>query len=239
MRNGGTAKTNTAQHLALGLSRANFKVLLIDLDSQLNLTDNVNADKEHKNIYDVLSKQCSIADATQHLKELDFIASSENLASFQISDFAKVYLKPYLDSVSNLYDFAIIDTSPSLDVLTLSSLKSCDKIVLPVQTDKKSISGIIQVANELKRMQVETSKILGILLTRVKANQNGTKLVKSYLDNVANMFNTRVFKTEIRETAQIRDAELNGVSIYDYAPNSNGSIDYFNFVKEFLERVNK
>ncbi len=239
IRNGGTAKTNTAQHLAIGLRDLNKKVLLIDLDTQLNLTDNVNANKDHANIYDVLQGNCTIKNAIQHLKDVDIITASNNLSVFQLNDAKKVYLRPVLEQLKNDYDFIIIDTSPSIDVLTLSALKSCDKVLIPIQTDKKSISGIMQIANELRALNIDTSVICGILLTRVKRNQNGTKLVISYLENLASMLNTTLFKSNIRECAQVRDAELNGSSVFEYAPKSNASLDYREFVKEFLERVEK
>ncbi len=237
IRNGGTAKTNTAQHLAIGLKKEhNKKVLLIDLDTQTNLTDNVNANKEHKSIYDVLENECSVRDAIQHLSEIDIICASDQLSSYQLRDAKKVYLRPILEKLTD-YDYIIIDTSPSVDVMTLSAIKSADNILIPIQTDKKSISGIMQIANELKALNMDTSIICGILMTRVKRNQNGTKLVKTYLENLAQMLNTKLFETDIRECAQVRDAELNGLSVYEYAPKSNASMDYKAFVKEFLERV--
>lgn len=235
MRCGGTSKTTTTQLLGIGLARKGFKVLLIDLDSQGNLSDNLDYNKSNPTIYDLLQGQTKVQDAIQHLKDIDLISYSSDLAFISMDQQKSASLKKNLDAIKKDYDFILIDTPPSLNAITLDAIMNSDELILPIQCDKKSIKAIMQINEELKAINNPNIKIGGILLARTKINLNGTKLVRSLLDDIATMCNTKVYKTIIRECTKIRDSDSQGLCVYDYAPKSNATTDYLAFTDEFIE----
>ena len=238
---GGVGKSTTAFTLASGLKNKGYKTLCIDMDAQGNLSYTANANDDLLTIYDLLAEDADINQAIQHTKNFDLIASSKALSGADgfITDIGKEYkLKEILESVKNDYDYIIIDTPPALGILTVNALTACDSVIIPAQADIYSLQGIEQLSKTIqpiKKYCNDKLKIDGILLTRYSPRAILSREVAEIANDLAQNLNTKVFKSTIREAIAVKESQINKQSLFDYAPNSNVTNDYLNFVNELLK----
>lgn len=238
---GGVGKSTTAFTLASGLKNKGYKTLCIDMDAQGNLSYTANANDDLLTIYDLLAEDADINQAIQHTKNFDLIASSKALSGADgfITDIGKEYkLKEILESVKNNYDYIIIDTPPALGILTVNALTACDSVIIPAQADIYSLQGIEQLSKTIqpiKKYCNDKLKIDGILLTRYSPRAILSREVAEIANDLAQNLNTKVFKSTIREAIAVKESQINKQSLFDYAPNSNVTNDYLNFVNELLK----
>lgn len=238
---GGVGKSTTAFTLASGLKNKGYKTLCIDMDAQGNLSYTANANDDLLTIYDLLAEDADINQAIQHTKNFDLIASSKALSGADgfITDIGKEYkLKEILESVKNNYDYIIIDTPPALGILTVNALTACDSVIIPAQADIYSLQGIEQLSKTIqpiKKYCNDKLKIDGILLTRYSPRAILSREVAEIANDLAQNLNTKVFKSTIREAIAVKESQINKQSLFDYAPNSNVTNDYLNFINELLK----
>lgn len=238
---GGVGKSTTAFTLASGLKNKGYKTLCIDMDAQGNLSYTANANDDLLTIYDLLAEDADINQAIQHTKNFDLIASSKALSGADgfITDIGKEYkLKEILESVKNDYDYIIIDTPPALGILTVNALTACDSVIIPAQADIYSLQGIEQLSKTIqpiKKYCNDKLKIDGILLTRYSPRAILSREVAEIANDLAQNLNTKVFKSTIREAIAVKESQINKQSLFDYAPNSNVTNDYLNFINELLK----
>jgi chromosome partitioning protein len=238
-RKGGAGKTTTSQSFGLGLKQKGFRVLFIDMDGQGNLSTAMEADKSQPTIFDVLMKRNSLKEAIQTTQQGDIVASSNSLAfaDVQITETGKEYrLKEAIENMTE-YDYIILDTPPTVGILTINALSVADGTVVPIQPDAFSLEGLDQISEVIDVVKKYCNlqlKIKGILLTRYNGRTILGRAVAEILIKKAAELHTKLYKTVIRECIAIREAQLKKKSIYEYEPNSNGSIDYKNFVDEYL-----
>lgn len=238
---GGVGKSTTAFTLASGLKNKGYKTLCIDMDAQGNLSYTADANDDLLTIYDLLAEDADINQAIQHNKNFDLIASSKALSGADgfITDIGKEYkLKEILESVKNNYDYIIIDTPPALGILTVNALTACDSVIIPAQADIYSLQGIEQLSKTIqpiKKYCNDKLKIDGILLTRYSPRAILSREVAEIANDLAQNLNTKVFKSTIREAIAVKESQINKQSLFDYAPNSNVTNDYLNFVNELLK----
>lgn len=238
---GGVGKSTTAQAVAFGLAQRGNKVLLIDLDSQCNLTYSVGASMTGPSILGVLTGELKTQDAIQHLEQLDVIGASKFLSNADntITETGKEYkLKEALEHIKNEYDFIVIDTPPSIGVLTINALTVADSIIIPCQADVYSLSGINQLADNLttiKKYCNPTLQVEGILLTRYNDRTILSKDIKADFEEMAKQLNSKVFKQTIREGIVIKEAQAYNKDIFSYNAKANAVKDYNNFIEELLK----
>lgn len=238
---GGVGKSTTAFTLASGIKNKGYKTLCIDMDAQGNLSYTANANDDLLTIYDLLAEDANINQAIQHTKNFDLIASSKALSGADgfITDIGKEYkLKEILESVKNNYDYIIIDTPPALGILTVNALTACDSVIIPAQADIYSLQGIEQLSKTIqpiKKYCNDKLKIDGILLTRYSPRAILSREVAEIANDLAQNLNTKVFKSTIREAIAVKESQINKQSLFDYAPNSNVTNDYLNFINELLK----
>lgn len=250
---GGVGKSTTAQTLSIGLAQKGKKVLLIDLDPQCNTSNTFKVNQMQNNIYNVLKNECNISDAIYTNKVIDLISSSLNLSNleneFNINQeyqFIKhKMLKMQLDKIKNDYDYIIIDTAPNLSLMTTNAIYSSDYVLIPMLADIYSIQGLNIINNQIKAIKEGTDNkqisICGILLTHYKSQTIVNQSLKDALNDIASQINTKVYKSVIRDSVIFSDSQAsNNVCLIKY-PNHNASIDYINFIDEFLKdmEVNK
>ena len=238
---GGVGKSTTSQTLAAGLSLKGFRVLLIDMDSQGNLSYSAGADKQGVTILEVLKQEQNAMAAVQHLKSFDIIPASISLAGadMQLTEMGKEYrLREALEPIKENYDYVVIDTPPALGILTVNALTASDSVVIPAQADIYSVDAIGQLYNTIKAVKQYTNKnlsIKGILLTRFSDRTVLSRDLATMIDNTAATLGTKLYKATIREAIGIKEAQANRVDIFEYAPKSNVAADYMSFLEEFLE----
>lgn len=238
---GGVSKTTTALALGAGLTLRGYKVLLVDLDAQGNLSYSMGAEEANFTTIDVLSKKVKAADVIQHLEQGDLLPTSPELsfADKLLGDTGKEYrLKEALDPIKENYDYIIIDTPPALGVLTVNALTACTGVIIPAQADVFSLQGISQLyatIDAVKKYTNPSLKVMGLLLTRFSNRAVLSKNIAEVMEQTAHELDTKLFTATIREGIAIKEAQISRQSIFEYAPKSNPAQDYNDFIDELLK----
>lgn len=244
IQKGGQGKTTSAAALGAGLALRGNKVLFVDLDAQGNLSYALGADATGltgRSALEVLQGVTSAADAIQHTPQGDIIASSPALAGADttISATGKEYrLAEALEPIAGNYDYIILDTPPSLGILTINALTAAAEAVIPAQADMFSLQGIGQLWQTIQAIRKYCNpglKIAGILLTRYNGRAVISREVKEMLSQTAAQMKTKVYSSRIRECTALKEAVAVKKDIYSYAPRSNAAMDYNAFIDELLE----
>ena len=234
---GGTGKSTTALALGAGLRKKGYKVLYVDLDPQGNLTYALGATKSTgvtsfdllKGVFDVANVQNDVIISTPDL------VKAEQLLN-RIGKEHK--LREGLKCIKSRYDYIIIDTPPSMGILTTNALTASNSLIVPAQADIFSLQGITQIKETVEAVRAYLNKDLtvkGILLTRFNGRAIISKELAEVLQAEATKLGTRLFRTKIRECTALKEAQAQHTDIFTYAPNSNGANDYFSFTKEVIK----
>jgi chromosome partitioning protein len=243
---GGVGKTTTAQALAAGLTRKGLRVLSIDLDGQGNLTLLSGHDKAtiSAGTSDILKGKATTLDQLAiPTPQGDLIPATADLAAMErelANQPAADRTRKWIKVNGSGYDFILIDTPPALGILAINALVAADYVVIPTQADIFGLQGIGQLYQTIETVRQAgqpSLEIMGILATRYNARTNLTKQITTMLEDTAAQIGTRVFETKIRECTAIKEAQAVGENIFDYAPRSNGAMDYGQFTDEFLKEV--
>ena len=233
---GGTGKTTTTANLGKALAMQKKKVLIIDIDSQSNLSQHVGVEEPEITVYEALCKndELPIIDLGENLHivpaNLDLAGADDELRN-NVNGYFK--LKTALGKVQDQYDYVLIDCPPSLDILTINALIASYEVIVPTQSQYFSIKGlqtIFELIEELKQNLNPGLKIKGILLTQV----NNTVINKTIQETVQEGYGDMVFKTFIRQNIALTEASFNNQTIFDYNEKSQGAEDYLNLSKEIL-----
>jgi len=240
-RRGGVGKTVTAHAVGAGLARRGYKVLFVDLDSQCNLTFDVGGTTAPPTSMDVMSGTATAQEAIQHTQGGDIIPASPSLAvaDTAIEGTGKEYrLKEALEELAGSYDYIIVDTPPALGVLTVNALTASTSVIIPAQAEVHSIQGIGLLYETIRLVQKYTNpslKIKGILITRYRGRAILSQDMRESLEETARQMNTKVFKTPVRESIAIAEAQASQRDIYSYSPRSNATADYNAIVDEIVK----
>lgn len=239
---GGIGKTTTATTLA-GILSQKGKTLLIDADPQGNSTSTYQARIEDEaTLYDVMvdSDKLPLNEAIQHRENGDIVASDPLLTKAEKMLEGNVEgLYRLKDAVEELdgYDYIVIDTAPSLNVILYNCLIAADQVIIPVTADAYSMQGLQQLYNTIKAVQKRQNpslSIAGLLLVKYSGRSNLEKRVQTQLEELAESMDTKLFQTAIRECVKAKEAQDVKKLLVDYAPNCTTMQDYFSFADELL-----
>lgn len=237
---GGVGKTTTVLQFGIGLAQAGKKVLFIDMDSQCSLSYMMGGNVEGVTVLDVLLRQSSAEDAIQHVDESDLIAGNPNLSAIEqyLNQTGKEYrLREVLKPVREKYDIIVIDSPPTLGLLTVNILTAADSVIIPALSDIFSLQGIRQLYETIDAVHTYCNPSLsvdGILLIRHNPRLRHSRELRQRIEEEAAKMQTKVYRTSIREAVTIREAATAKMSIFKYAPKSKQAGDYQDFVNEFL-----
>lgn len=241
---GGVGKSTTVVNLAAALGGKGKKVLVIDIDAQGNTTTGLGVRKRTivNTIYEVLIGVCRAEDAVVRtaFKGVSLISSAQKLAGAEV-ELASVEnrlmrLKMQLLPIKNSFDYILIDTPPSLSLITLNALVSCDSVLIPIQCEFYSLEGLVQLTDTIKRIKDGYNPgmyIEGILFTMYMARYNLTVQV---VNEVKKYFAKEVYQTVIPRNVALSEAPSHGKPIMYYDHSSKGAEAYEAFCTEFLER---
>jgi len=239
---GGVGKTTTTLAIGAGFLLRGFKVLHIDLDPQCNLSHTLKAEKDKLSTMELIEGKAKAVDIIQKTWQGNIIPASPALAGADalITAVGKEYkLKEALNPIIENYDYILIDTPPALGVLTINALVACTGVIIPAQADTYSLQGISQLYDTISAVRQYCNNALeikGILLTRYTSRAILSRDIAEVMEQTAKQINTKVFKTAIRETITVKEAQANQQDIFSYAPKNNGALDYTALVDELLER---
>ena len=244
---GGVGKSTTAASLGIGLSRQGKKVLLIDADAQGNLTQMLGwaqPDDLSPTLADLMGKIITdqpIAPGEGilvHREGVHLLPANIELSAMEVTLVntmsRETVLKQYLASVSDQYDFALIDCMPSLGMLTINALTAADSVIIPVQADYLPARGLEQLLKTVARVKRQLNPKLevdGILLTMV---DNRTVFSREMCQKVRQNYGTRVLMSEIPRSVRAAEISAVGKSIYEYDPNGKATQAYEKLTKEVL-----
>jgi len=239
---GGTAKTTSAINIAAYLALAGKKVLLIDLDPQANATSGIGINKHNitKSTYHVLIDELDIKETLQPtaIKNLFLSASNLDLTGAEVelvSALGREYrLKKALAPEKENFDFIIIDSPPSLGLLTINSLSAADSVLIPVQCEYYALEGVTQLVNTIKLVQNNLNPQLaieGVLLTMADFRTN---LTREVIQEVRNYFKDKVYQTVIPRNIRLSEAPSFGQPVVLYDKDSLGAQKYQELAAEIL-----
>ena len=237
-RKGGTGKTTSAWILADGLQRAGKRVLLIDLDSQINLSRVMCAGPDKLNATDLLDGSAKPARTIQHTQgDIDIIAGSSDLAAADVILTANTHLKKSLKPLLPEYDFILIDCPASYGRLCMNALTAADSAIITLEPAAFSSDGLEDLADIIKQIRRTNKKLIirGILITRCDARSNVVKETIQEIRTAAEELGTKVLEPPIRYTSKVSDAQRKRISYFDFAPRSTAAADYMEVIKELLK----
>jgi chromosome partitioning protein len=236
---GGVAKTTTTLNLAVAFKEQGFEVLAVDLDPQGNLTmsQGWNPDEIERSMFDVLVHQLPITEIIRPA-EVDVAVSSIDLAGAELALSSLIgrerALTKALAPVKAKYDYILIDTPPSLGLLTINALVASDGVIVPVQCEYLSLRGLVQLENTLSMIRENLNpdvEIQGILPTMYdKRLLHSKEAVEILKEN----FGDLVFKTLIRKTIRFAEAPVKGQSVLSYDPRGEAAELYRDLAQEVL-----
>ncbi|HUP62323.1 MAG TPA: ParA family protein [Thermoanaerobaculia bacterium] len=241
---GGVGKTTTAINLAASLAACERNILLVDLDPQANATSGVGLPKDdEKSMYAVLTDGMNIRQIIRQTELPNFHVAPSSVdlvgAELELSDAIgrEFYLRKALADVARDYDYVLIDSPPSLGLLTINGLTAAHSILVPMQCEYFAIEGIAQLMNTVERvrdMLNPSLQIEGIALTMYDDRVN---LARQVAEEVRNHFGDKVYKTVIPRNVRLGEAPSFGKPIMLYDIRSRGSEAYINLAKEFIQRA--
>lgn len=249
---GGVGKTTTTVNVAAALAESGQRVLVIDMDPQAHATLHMGMELApgELSIYEVLCGKSTLEDATRKIESnlscagshIDLAAAEMELSNVEGRD---LILRNRLEEVSEQYDYVIIDCPPSLGVLTINALAAVDEVILPMQPHFLALHGLsklLQTIHLVAQQLNPTLKLMGVAFCMF---DSGTRLAAEVSRDVEQFFEqsrgqavpwseAKVFSSRIRRNIRLAEAPSFGRSIFNYAPESNGAVDYRQMADELL-----
>jgi len=234
---GGVAKTTTTLNLGVAFGEMGYRVLLVDLDPQGNLTmsQGMNPDSIERSMFDVLVHKVPISDVVEH-KEVDIAVSSIDLAGAELALASMIgrerSLEKALIEVRDRYDFILIDTPPSLGLLTINAFVAATGVIVPVQCEYLSLRGLVQLENTLAMVRENLNARVGVEGIVATMFDGRTLHSREAIEILEENFGDLVYKTRIRKTVRYAEAPVKGSSVLKYDPTGAAAEAYRELARE-------
>ncbi|HWC77144.1 MAG TPA: ParA family protein [Blastocatellia bacterium] len=242
---GGVGKTTTAINLSAALALAGKRVLLVDLDPQANSSltffDQQAIDDS---IYELLTEPSVNHEGvikSSELSGLDVLPSRISLAKFEskvIGEFdAPFRLKDRLDGLTRVYDYIIIDTPPTLGLITVNALVASDYLIIPIQPSYFALEGtddLLETIDKVKARPNPNLQVLGVVIT---LHDKRTTLARDIQEQIKQVFGEKVFSTVISKSVRLEESPAYKETIFTFAPTSSGANEYSSLCEEVIRRV--
>ncbi|HHU70045.1 MAG TPA: ParA family protein [Thermoanaerobacterales bacterium] len=239
---GGVGKTTTAVNLAACLAFLGQKVLMIDIDPQGNSTSGVGIDKKRitESVYNILIEDEPMSNVIKqtNYENLFIVPSNIKLAGAEIELVPAISreqkLKKAIEPIREQYDYIIIDSPPSLGLLTINALTAADTVIVPIQCEYYALEGLGQLMNTINLVRRHLNpdlEVEGVLLTMFDARTN---LSIQVVEEVKGYFRNKVYRTIIPRNVRLSEAPSHGKPIITYDPKSRGAEVYLELAKEVM-----
>ncbi len=235
---GGVGKTTSAINIGAGLNKLGKQVLLIDLDPQANLSQSLGLMEPDRTIYGALRGEHPLQ-PIEILKGLDVIPSTLDLsgAEVEISGEAgrEYILRELLEPLRATYDYILIDSPPSLGLLTINALTASQEVFIPLQAQYLALRGLsklLEVIDKIKRRLNRDLKVGGVFITQYDSRK---VLNRDVVATIEEHFKDKLFYAKIRDNVALAEAPIQGVDIFRYSPKSYGAEDYLSLCMEIIK----
>jgi len=242
---GGVGKTTTAVNLSASLAVAEKRTLLIDLDPQGNATSGVGVTPTHSTSYEFMLGRSSLGESIHntHLPFLDVLPTDRRLSGAEVElvsqENRESFLKKVIDPLRSRYQFIIIDTPPSLGMLTLNALTASDSVLIPIQCEYYALEGLSQLLSTVQLVQRSLNPALrleGVLLTMFDRR---LKLSNQVAEEAIDFFGETVYETKIPRNVRLSEAPSFGKPILLYDVDCVGAKSYLELAKEVIAKNEK
>lgn len=236
---GGVGKTTTVANLGSILSKKGYRVLLVDLDAQANLTTSLLPSFDGVTIYEALTAKVDTLPVYSITETLHIVPASLTLAMADVELSTAIARESILSDVLKksdvfgCYDFVFLDCPPSLGLVTLNAFTASTDIIIPLVSEVLPFKGLTMINDFISMVRRKLNpelRISGILITRWESSKLSKAIEAKLREAVGNI----VFDTKIRKNVRLAEAPLESRNIIDYDKNSNGARDYLRFTEEFL-----
>ncbi len=242
---GGVGKTTTAVNLSAGLAFLGHKILLIDMDPQANSTVSfIDPHSINHNIFDYLDSGDISPEAVIHptnINYLEMMPASISLAKLETKLIGEIdghfRLKDRIEPIKYKYDFVIIDTPPTLGIITINSLVAASHLLIPIQASYYALEGtddLLETYEKVKGRSNPNLEILGVLITLYDKR---TIIAKDSEEHIRQLFGQKVFETIISKNVRLEESPAYKESIFTFAPDSKGAIEYQQLAEEILKNA--
>jgi len=237
---GGTGKTTTTVSLGSALANMGFRVLLIDIDAQGNLTYSLGLEEVEHTLAHVFMGECEFAQAICKAGNLDVVGANATLADVEISIANSKdrfhYLSEALLGTSG-YDYILIDCPPSLSLLTTNALVASHGVIIPMQMEVLAVKGLEMMLQTISKVQATLNselEVLGVLAMMVDSRK---KLHTEIKEHIMENLEVKFFNQTIRASVKAAEAPSFGKSVVDYAPHSTTALDYLALASELVSNM--
>lgn len=242
---GGVGKTTTAINLAAALAQKGHKTLLIDLDPQGNSTMSyLDRKTVEKSMFEVLTDpDVKLKDVLRPsgLPNLDIAPARISLAKIESKLLGEIdghfRLREKLDGVRRKYDAVLIDTPPTLGMITVNAMVASTHVLIPIQSSYFALEGtddLLETIDKIKARPNPSLRILGVVIT---LHDKRTVIGKDVYDQIKGVFGDKIFKTTISKSVRLEESPAHQESIFTFAPRSSGAAEYYSLSEEVLSRV--
>lgn len=238
---GGTGKTTTVLNLGAALARRRKRVLLIDLDSQCNLSSALGMLEPEKHTGSLCEASATVKEIAQKVEKMWLLPSCPQLLDYErqlnSEPGSEFILREQLEPVADDFDYILIDCPPSLGTLSIASLVAAESYIVPMQAENFAFIGLDRILNAAEKVRTRmnpTLKLAGVLFVKFSPRTNFSKaVIKSLSEN--SLTADKLFNTYIRQDIALMECGAFKQSVFEYAPKSRGAEDYKSLASEILK----